>query len=210
MGRHDMTLGAVVKGRSSLAAGLYASTPVLTPTGWVVMGDLNPGDLIVTRDYGLSPIVATRPELRAALWGVLFPEGALDNDEAVILPPGQPVLVETPFAMPFTGEPQALVPAVALEGWRGIVPHVPASPEAIVQMRLQRPGLVHAGPGLIVGVEGIETGEIDLIRMLLTAPDRAVLPLAAARHLVAALMAQEAGHGLRAGDQAAVRSAGLG
>jgi hypothetical protein len=43
MGRHDLTLGAVLKGRSSLATGLYASTPVLTPTGWVPMADLSAG-----------------------------------------------------------------------------------------------------------------------------------------------------------------------
>lgn len=207
MGRHDLTLGAVLKGYASLASGLYASTPVRTPTGWAEMGDLSPGDLIVTRDHGLTGIVTTAPDVRVALWGVLFPVGALGNAQDVILPPGQPVLVETPYALPFTGEAQALVPAVALEGWRGIAPHVRGQPEPILQMRLSRAGLVEAGPGLIVGIEGAETAEADLIRMLLTAPERAVLPLASARQLMAALVGHEAGHELRAADQAAFRSA---
>ncbi|MBI1171521.1 hypothetical protein GC209_08980 [bacterium] len=205
MGRHDLTLGAVLKGRSSLATGLYASTPVLTPTGWVEIADLSAGDIVVTHDHGLLPIVRMAPETRAALWGVLFPAGALGNDDEVLLPPGQPVLVETAHALPFGGEAQALVPAASLEGWRGIAPFVPSTPETILQIRLSRPALVQAGPGLILGVDGIDIGEVDLIRLLLTAPTRAVLPLAAARLLVAALIAEEAGQGLRASDQAALR-----
>lgn len=205
MGRHDLTLGAVIKGRSSLATGIYASTPVLTPTGWVEMTDLAAGDLVVTHDHGLLPIVTIGLELRAAFWGVLFPEGALGNEVEVMLPPGQPVLVETAHAMPFGGEARALVPAASLEGWRGIAAHVPATSETIRQMRLSRPGLVLAGPGLILGVEGIDPAEVDLMRRLLYAPERAVLPLAAARLLVANLIAEEAGQGLRASDHAALR-----
>ena len=205
MGRHDLTLGAVIKGRSSLATGLYASTPVLTPTGWVEMADLVAGDLVVTHDHGLLPIVTTGPEPRAALWAVFFPEGALGNEVEVLLPPGQPVLVETVHALPFGGEARALVPAASLEGWRGIAARVPTTSETILQMRLSRPGLVQAGPGLILGIEGIDTAEIDLIRRLLLAPERAVLPLAAARLLVTNLVAEEAGQGLRATDQAAFR-----
>ncbi len=204
MGRHDLTLGIAIKGRSGLACGLYAATPVLTATGWVAMSDLDRGDLLVTRDHGLSPIVTLRTEIRAALWAVLFPAGTFDNDGPVLLPPGQPVLVQTLHALPFCGEPQVLVPAAALEGWRGIAPHVPAMAEPILQIRLQRPGLVQAGPGLVTATEGTDTPDRDLIHLLLTAPSHPVLPLAAARHLVATLMAEEAGIGLRAADQAAV------
>lgn len=209
MGRHDLTLGVAIKGRSGLASGLYASTTVLTATGWVDMSDLSAGDLLVTRDQGLSPIVSIRPELRAALWGVLFPDGALGNQVEVLLPPGQPVLVKTAYALPFTGDALALLPAAALEGWRGIAPHVPSTAEPILQMRLSRPGLVQAGLGLFVGVEGIANAEVDLIALLFAAPHRPVLPLAAARHLVAAMIAEETGQGLRAASQAALRSARL-
>ena len=209
MGRHDLTLGVAIRGRSGLATGLYTSTPVLTATGWVDMADLCAGDLVVTRDQGLSPIIATRPEPRAALWGVLFPEGALGNQVEVILPPGQPVLVETAYALPFTGEALALLPAAALEGWRGIAPYAQGNTEPILQMRLSRSGLVPAGPGLFVGVEGIATAEIDLISLLFAAPQRPVLPLAAARHLVAAMIAEETGQGLRTATQAALRAARL-
>lgn len=204
MARHDLTLAIAIKGRAGLAAGLYASTPVLTATGWVAMADLAPGDLVVTCDHGLTPVVETGPEPRAALWGVLFPGGALGNEDEVLLPPGQSVLVESPHAMPFTGEPQALVPAAALEGWRGISPHVAERPEPILQMRLPQPALVQVGPGLVVGIAGAQAAEVDLIRLLLTAPEHPVLPLAVARHLVATLIAAETGLGLRAAAQASL------
>lgn len=209
MGRLDLTLGVAIKGRSGLACGLYASTPVLTATGWADMSDLSVGDLMVTRDQGLSPIVSIRPELRAALWGVIFPESALGNQVKVLLPPGQPVLVKTAYALPFTGEALALLPAAALEGWRGVGPHVSNTAEPILQMRLSRPGLVQAGPGLFVGVEGNASAEVDLIALLFAAPHRPVLPVVAARHLVAAMIAEETGQGLRTAGQAALRAARL-
>lgn len=202
MGRHDHRLAAVLKGRSSLATGLYASTQVETPRGWVSMEDLSAGDLVMTRDHGALPILATQPERRAALWAVRFPEGALGNDEEAFLPPGQPVLIESAFALPYTGEARALVPAAALEGWRGICPHVQASAETILQMRFSLPALVPAG-GLVVGVEGVDTAEVDLIRRLMARPGPATMPLAAARHLVAAMVAEETGVALRV--QAALR-----
>lgn len=204
MGRHDLTLAVAMRGRAGLAAGLYADTPVRTAAGWLPMAALGPGDLLVTPNQGLCPISATGTELRAALWAVLVPAGVLDNPVAVLLPPGQPVLLESSQALPFTGMAQALVPAAALEGWRGIAPHVPLNPAPILTLRLPRPGLVQAGPGLTVAVDGIEGDgpEPDLIRLLLTAPGHAVLPLAAARHLVATLIAADTGQGLRAADQA--------
>lgn len=204
MGRHDLTLGIALKGRASLACGLYTSTPVLTATGWVEMGELSAGDLVVTREAGLCPIVTIAPEPREALWAVRFPEGALGNLEEVLLPPGQPVLIETPHAMPITGETEVLVPAAALEGWRGIAPQLPLSPETILIMRLSRPSLLEVGQGLVIGVEGVATGESDLIQLLFSRSERAVLPLAAARHLVAAMIAEEAGQALRRDAQAAL------
>lgn len=204
MGRHDLTLGIALKGRAGLACGLYTSTAVLTATGWVEMGALSPGDLVVTREAGLCPILTITPEPRDALWAVRFPEGVLGNLEEVLLPPGQPVLIETAYAMPFTGETEVLVPAAALEGWRGIAPQVPLHPEIILGMRLCQPGLLEVGQGLVIGVEGANTGSADLIRLLYGPAERAVLPLAAARHLVTAMIAEEAGQALRGGDQAAL------
>jgi hypothetical protein len=201
MGRHDTTLTAF-ETRSALARGLYASTPVQTAFGWRFAGDLAPGDLVMTQEAGLSPILTVATEARTALWSVRLPEGALGNPQALMLPPGQPVLIRSRHAMPFSGDDLALVPATALEGWRGIAPHVPARAEPMLQLRLHRPGLICAGPGLFLGCEGSDPASFDL-RRLLDEPARPCLPLAAARHMIAQLVAEEAS-GTLAGLQAAV------
>ena len=191
MARHDITLGLAC-GASRLACGLYAATPVLTGFGWRRVADLAPGDLVLTGDSGLAAVRLIRPDLRPALWSVLVPPGSLGNDTFVTLPPGQPVLIESRLALPFCGEAVALVPATALEGWRGITPHVPPHPEPILQIQLARSGTIFVGPGLRAGVDGTDESPFDLAR-LVQEPCRPQLPLAAARQLVASLIAEEAG-----------------
>ncbi len=207
MGRHDISLK--VSGQpTSLACGLYASTPVQTAFGWRPVADLGPGDLVLTPDSGLVPVAAIHTELRQALWSVRIPAGALGNIDQVALPPGQPVQIRTAFAMPFSGDDLALVPATALEGWCGIAPHVPAENQPILQLLLDRPGILFVGPGLLVGCDGMDAGAFDL-RRLLDMPSRPVLPLAAARHMVAQLVAQEAGDGFRGLQATALRPPNL-
>lgn len=190
MGRHDSTL-RLSSQRTSLATGFYASTPVQTAFGWTAVSALGPGDLVMTRDMGLVPVVAVRTEYRQALWSVRIPPGALGNTGPVMLPPGQPLLIQTNWAMPFSGDNLALVPATALEGWQGIAPHVPAETDAILQLRLDQSAILFVGPGLLAGCDGTDEAAFDL-RRLMQFPRRPVLPLAAARHMVAQLVADEA------------------
>ena len=191
MGRHDTTLRAVSQ-RMSLATGLYASTPVQTAFGWQAAATLRPGDLVLTRGMGLVPLVAVHTEHRQALWSVRIPAMALGNAETVMLPPGQPLLIQTAWALPFSGDDLALIPATALEGWRGIAPHVPARAEPVLQLRLDRSGSLYVGPGLLAGCDGCDDTGFD-IKRLMQQPHRPTVPLAAARHMVAQLVAQETG-----------------
>ena len=190
MGRHDFSFDGGSK-RVVLATGLHAATLVQTALGWLPVGTLRVGDLVMTRDDGLMPITGVQTEHRAALWSVRVPQDAVGTHAEILLPPGQPVLVRSSFALPFSGDDLGLVPATALEGWRGIAPQVPASTEPIVQLRLPRPSVLFAGPGLMVGVGGSAEERFDL-KHLLHCPSRPVLPLAAARQMIAALVAQEA------------------
>ncbi len=190
MGRHEFSLTGGAR-RVVLATGLYASTPVHTALGWLPVGDLKPGDLVLTRDDGLMPIITSQTEFRRALWSVRLPQDAIGNCATTLLPPGQPVLVRSLFAMPFSGDDLGLIPATALEGWRGIAPQVPASPEPILQLRLSRPSVLFAGPGLMVSCDGSDQTRFDL-KQLLHCPSRPVLPLAAARQMVSSLVAEEA------------------
>ena len=191
MGRHDFSLDGGTR-RVALATGLYAQTQVQTAYGWLPVGDLRAGDLVMTRDDGLMPVSLVTTEHRRALWSVRVPADTLGNGAEVLLPPGQSVLIRSNFARPFSGDDLALVPATALEGWHGIAPLVPAWPDTIVQLRLARPAVLFAGPGLMVGCDGLDQARFDL-KHLLHCPSRPVLPLAAARQMVSALVAEEAG-----------------
>lgn len=195
MSRHGVSLN-VAGQRTALATGLYASTVVQTAFGWLGLATLGPGDLVLTKDDGLVPIVSIRVESRRALWSVRLPAGAVGNPDCLMVPPGQPILIKTVYAVPFSGDDLALIAATALEGWRGIAPHVPARCEPILQLMLDRPGILFAGPGLMVGCEGRDAAAFDL-KSLLGTPRRPVTPLAAARQIVAHLVADEAASGFR-------------
>lgn len=207
MGRHDTTL-KLPDHRAALVRGLYASTPVQTAFGWQALADLGPGDLVMTLDAGLRPITAIQVEMRQALWSVRLPEACLGNAQTVMLPPGQPILIRTHYAMPFSGDDLALVPATALEGWRGIAPHVPARSEPILHIRLDRSAILCVGPGVLAGCTGTDDATFDL-RRLLDDPVRPTLPLAAARQMVAHLVADEAGDAIRDLQAAASRPPNL-
>ena len=189
MGRHDSSL-RVFGQRMSLATGLYASTLIRTAFGLQPAATLRPGDLVMTQDLGLVPVACVRPEPRQALWSVRIPAAALGNPDAVMVPPGQPLLIRTSWAMPFSGDDLALVPATALEGWRGIAPHVPARTEAILHLRLDQPAILWIGPGLLAGCDSNDDAAFDMKRFM-QLPRRPTLPLAAARHMVAQLVADE-------------------
>ena len=195
MGRHDLSLTGGIKA-VPLTTGLYASTQVQTAFGWCSAADLRAGDLVMTLDDGLVPLNAVETGCHQALWSVRLPIQAAGNQVAVMLPPGQSVLIRTHFAMPFSGDDLALVPATVLEGWHGIAPQVPALNEPVLQLRLSRPGIIFVGPGLLVGCSGSDHGGFRL-KDLAHTPSRPVLPLAAGRQMLAALVAQEASTGLK-------------
>lgn len=172
----------------SLGQGFLPSMLIETPEGWRPVGALTAGDRLVTADHGALPLVAVERSFRpaAGAWAMHLPVGALGNAVPLHLVPGQRVLVENAAALPHCGGTRALVPALALEGWQGVEPHVPLFPEAPVLLRLTRPALIHAGPGLWLACGG------SLANPVVDEGAPPDLTLSAARQLVAALMCQAA------------------
>lgn len=172
-----------------LGDGFLPSMLVETPGGWRAVGALVAGDRLVTADHGALPLVAVERSFRpaAGTWAMRLPAAALGNRDAAHLVPGQLVLVADAAALPHCGASRALVPALALEGWRGVEPHVPLFPEAPVLLRLTRAALIHAGPGLWLACAG------SMAQPVAADPDAPPeLCLSAARRLVAALIGQAA------------------
>lgn len=181
-------------------AGLAASTPVATATGWRNAGDLKAGDLILSFEAGPQPIRRLVQEIPRAmappLWPLWVPPWALDNREGLRLLPDQPVLIETDLAEVLYGDPFAVMPAEALEGWRGISRCAPLPGEPVVGLSFDAPQVIYASRSLLLpcpGLDrsGVEGGVLDI------SSDPVPYSPAQARHLIACLMAEELGGALR-------------
>jgi hypothetical protein len=178
-----------------LVSGVFPTTRIATPQGWRAAACLRPGQVVLTRGAGPLRLAAVEPR-SAPLWVLDLPEGALGNRVALRLPPGQALLVETDLAEPLTGAPFALIPAQALEGWRQIECQPNAA--APLGLRLEAADLVHAGPGMALGLPGAGGATWPEV------PGIPLMPLPEARALVARLVAEDLGAVLA---QAAMRGA---
>lgn len=148
-----------------LAAGLIAATPVETRRGWQPAGSLRPGDAVQTLDGGLRPVVALdRAWILPALGGEVIdlPGGAFGNDDAVALLPGQHLLADlTPEDAATGGLPDALavlMPAAALDGWRGATRRSVGQPLEVVTPLFAEEEYVWAASGLILHCPGLRDG----------------------------------------------------
>lgn len=140
-----------------LVAGLTAATPVETRRGWQAAGNLRPGDAVQTLDGGLRPVVALdRAWILPALGGEVIdlPGGAFGNDAAVTLLPGQHLIADIlPEDAAVGGLPDALavlIPAIALDGWRGAVRRPVGRPVEVVTPLFAEEEYVWAAAGLIL------------------------------------------------------------
>lgn len=183
---------------AALTEGLAADTLIATETGWQRAADLQPGDRIVTFDNGLQPlrrairgrIAEPGIDLPIAAQPLGVPAGALGNRRPMVLLSGQSVLIESDRAEDLYGDPFALIPAAALEGWKGIA-RLPESAEVeVVFLEFDADQIVYAeGMALIhcarqtphmvtTPEELIEAGTASPYRTLPTPQGRAVLAAA--------------------------------
>jgi hypothetical protein len=189
--------------------GLLACTPVATTDGWKPALDLRAGDHVLTFEHGPRPVcrlTQTLPSLTLPppCWPLLLPAWALDNRDELRLLPDQMVLLETDLAEELYGDPFALLPAEALEGWRGITRCAPVPGEAVVELWFDRPAVLYASRALLLACPGRDGVALahpaaapDLIPTL-GRTEPVPCSLAQARHLVACLIAEDVGGALRA------------
>lgn len=183
--------------------GIVAGTRVATVGGWRTVEDLQPGDPVMTVDNGPQRLVEVR---RRALWSgpapcpdalcpLAVPPTALGNRTPLLLLPESLVLVESEVAEESYGAPFVLVPAAALDGWRGIAPIAPHRRVETVSLHCEREEIIYAnGVGLIhcPQREAVAPPPQDARQAARTPGGYAVLPLDMARVLVACLMAEDA------------------
>ncbi|MCJ8333203.1 MAG: Hint domain-containing protein [Epibacterium sp.] len=118
--RHDM----VATGHP----GFIVGTLVATAQGWRAVEELAPGDMVLTFDNGMRPIQGIRRETQfiddrcenANMSAVYVPREAFGNRSPLWLRAEQGVMIEHDLLVDTLGDPFAIVPACALEGYHGI------------------------------------------------------------------------------------------
>lgn len=149
-------------------SGLAAGTRVATSIGWRPVESIVPGDRVLTFDDGLQTV--TRVE-RRILWHdpaalpvplrpLLVPAGALGNQERMLLLPEQPVMLESDTAEEVLGDPFTLMPAAALEGFRGLARVKPSEVVTVVSLCFERDQVVFANIGALFYCPKVLEGEL--------------------------------------------------
>ena len=144
-------------GQPGIATGLVSGTRVATRMGWRPVEAMAVGDEVLTFDHGLQTVIEVRREVvwnaqtdcPEHLWPLLVPADALGNLQETYLLPEQQVLVESDAAEDFLGDPFAMLPAAALDGFRGITPHKPSDMIEVVSLHFRRDEIVFANIGAL-------------------------------------------------------------
>lgn len=142
---------------SEVEHGIVSGTKVATQIGWRVIEAVAAGDLVLTFDGGLQVVTAvTRQTIwtlgtRAdyATWPLTVPAGALGNREEMTLIANQAVMVESDTAEAVFGDPFAMIPAAALDGFRGIYRTAPAAQIEIITLHFVQDEVVFANIGAL-------------------------------------------------------------
>ena len=192
-------------GGAVLAEGFLAGTRIATGCGWSAVEALRPGDGVQTFEAGVQPLVTVHAarfapvEVPEVLWSVFVPRDALDNRDDLLLLPQQHILIEAECAEDMYGDRFALVPAAALDVWRGIRRRRPRAGAEVLHLSFDAPQIVYASRATLVACPG-RAPRWHASTMRQPEPDGraryAALSLSQAEHLVACLMAEDLGAAL--------------
>jgi hypothetical protein len=149
--------------------GLYADNRIATSKGWKRASEIAVGDLVLTFDNGMQPVVAvTRTAVLAgrhlpeAALPVHVPAGALGNQTEMELAPGQPVMVESDAAERLFGDPFAVLKARDLVGFAGIGRSESPMVSEVVTIHFAQDEVLHVDGGALVVAPSDVPGETTL------------------------------------------------
>ncbi|WP_027259322.1 Hint domain-containing protein [Leisingera aquimarina] len=177
--------------------GLLAGTHVASNLGWRPVEALTPGDKVLTFDHGMQTVVELQREtivpgdggLDPARCPLLVPRDALMNRVPLWLMPDQGVLLESDLVEDVQGDPFAVVPTAALEGYRGIRRMHPGAQLELVMPRFAQDQVIYLEAGML----GFAAAPVNLMcgRIFTEESAYRVLPPDEARGLVLSMMAEE-------------------
>jgi hypothetical protein len=183
--------------------GLIEGTFIACENGWRPVGAITVGDLVMTFDNGLQPVTELRRSLlwttdsekRQSLQHLEVPRKALGNLTPMRLLPEQRVLLESDAAEALHGDPFVLVPAAALEGYRGITRVVPYQPTEIFSLGFDREEVIYANGASLVHCACLADATVTTPEELMYAGSDSVYPKLSQSdvcHLVACLHREDA------------------
>jgi len=179
-----------------IADGMLYETLIATPTGWRPVEALVPGDLVLTFDHGLQPVIELR---RSVLWSsdaatprqawpVQVPAGTIGNRSDLVLLPEQAVMIEDDAAETMFGDPFALIPAAMLDGYRGCTRVKPERRVEVAGLVFEREQIVYANGSALLHAPGRAPTVTEVASGIGAATEGyARLPRRAAQELMACL-----------------------
>ncbi|WP_165390211.1 Hint domain-containing protein [Thalassococcus sp. S3] len=137
--------------------GFMTGTRVASNLGWTNVETLALGDKVLTFDNGMQVVTDIQRDVlwdvpdrvARALWPMHVPRGALGNRVDMQLMPDQGVMIESDAVVDVLGDPFAIVPARALNGYHGIAPMVPSDPCEIIVLSFDTDEVIYAEGGLL-------------------------------------------------------------
>ncbi|MEM6372890.1 MAG: Hint domain-containing protein [Pseudomonadota bacterium] len=168
--RYMADTSAACDGAALRTRGLLAGSHVATAMGWRSVEALAPGDLVLTFDHGLRPVADVQRETfwvadmmaPAAYASVMVPAGALGNAKDLELLPDQGVLIESDAACDAYGDPFAVIPAKALEGYRGITRSARKTRVEVITLVFDTAQVIYVQGGTLVHCPPAEIRVSDL------------------------------------------------
>ncbi|WP_424979019.1 Hint domain-containing protein [Leisingera sp. S232] len=177
--------------------GFLAGTHVASNLGWRPVEALTPGDKVLTFDHGMQTVVELQREIVIPSEGDLepmrcplfVPRDALMNRVPMWLMPDQGVLLESELVEDAQGDPFAIVPGCALEGFRGIRRMHPGAQLELVTPRFAEDQVIYLEAGML----GYSAASVNLMcgRVFTERGAYQVLGTDEARGLVLSMMAEE-------------------
>lgn len=142
---------------SDAGFGIVAGTKVATAVGWRPVQAIIAGDQVLTFDNGLQTVIEVRRQTLFAessimptdSWPLQVPAGSLGNRVTMHILPGQNVLIESDVAEEVYGDPFALIPAAALDGYNGISRVAPSTRIDVITLHFAQDQIVYANIGVL-------------------------------------------------------------
>ena len=191
--------------------GIVAGTLVATAMGWRAVETLALDDEVMTFDGGMQRITGlSRARLwtgeaeacPGSMWPIRVPAGLLGNRRPLVLMPEETVVIESDTAELHYDDPFALIPALALIGLPGVERMPPEAGAEVVSISFAEDQVIFVeGSALIfcpTGAAGEPIGMAALIAEDFNGTETGayqVLPMADARLLASAMMAERAVRG---------------